>query len=155
MSVYPQQGFRSVDNGECISERVHPKGSRYFQIYVHCDWFSFDQEFQPSKPASNSTKHLPIWGDPPSPVQVHKTVRRRNLQSVHRSLAITGEPPSTGAGLDIGDDLMTNPEVIVSTNGSRDLPARMQHHWPLSTLWLLSGAISSADAAGTDEVSVE
>ena len=56
--------------------------------------------FRPSKQASNSRKRLPIRGDPPSPAQVHKAVRRRNLQPDHLSLAIAGEPPSTNAGLD-------------------------------------------------------
>ena len=54
-----------------------------------------------------------FWATPPSPVQIHKTVRRRNLQSDHRSLAITGEPPSTGAGLDYS---VQSPDLI------KDLP---------------------------------
>ena len=53
----------------------------------------------PNRPAIQRST-FQFGATPPSSVQVHKTVRRRNLQSDHRSLAITGEPPSTGAGLD-------------------------------------------------------
>ena len=52
----------------CCSERVHPEGFCYFQLYVHCDsrdGFSLDQEFRPSKRAYNSTyKHLLYRGVP-------------------------------------------------------------------------------------------
>jgi hypothetical protein len=63
----------------CAPERAynfqkHPRGC-----------FSPDRRlktvFQLSEQAINSKKHFPDWGTPPSTVQIHKTVRRRNLQT--------------------------------------------------------------------------
>ena len=84
-----------------------PKRIYYFQIYrlrlMSLMLLARSLRKEHSNPPNEPTIQRSTFqtgATPPSPVQVHKTVRRRNLQSDHRSLAITGEPPSTGAGLD-------------------------------------------------------
>ena len=56
-----------------------PERAYNFQVYPQ-GYFSPDRPLktalQLSERASNSKKHLPDWGAPPSPVQIHKTVRR-------------------------------------------------------------------------------
>jgi hypothetical protein len=63
----------------CAPERAYN-----FQKYPR-GCFSSDRRlktvFQLSEQAINSKKHFPDWGTPPSTVQIHKTVRRRNLQT--------------------------------------------------------------------------
>ena len=63
----------------CAPERAYN-----FQKYPR-GCFSPDRRlktvFQLSEQAINSKKQFPDWGTPPSTVQIHKTVRRRNLQT--------------------------------------------------------------------------